>query len=241
MRVKPGSRLELFQLFLAEQHDPIPFHQRLSREAVADIPADLDGAVVVDLGCGPGHYTRALRERGALVVPADLDAAEFQLPGGPPGGEIVANGMYLPFPDESVDGLLCSNMLEHTPDPGAILAEMERVVKPGGWIWLSFTNWYSPWGGHDISPFHYLGPRLGLKTYRRVAKKEPKNVPLSSLYPLHIGSTLKLLRSHPSLQVLKAVPRYYPSQRWILRVPVVREIATWNLLLIMRREANTAA
>ena len=55
MRLKPGSRLELFQLFLAEQRDPVPFHQRLSREAVADIPAELDGAVVVDLGCGPGH------------------------------------------------------------------------------------------------------------------------------------------------------------------------------------------
>jgi SAM-dependent methyltransferase len=230
-----SSKLETFRLFLDEREDPVPFHQRLAQQAVDQIGRDPENSVVIDLGCGPGHYTRALRSRGAFVVPIDLDLDEFGLPGGPPGGEVVANGMRLPFPDGVADGILCSNMIEHTPDPAAVVREMERVVKPGGWLWLSFTNWYSPWGGHDISPFHYLGPRRGLDAYRRFAGREPKNVPLQSLFPFHIGTALRLFNSRRGLRVLYAVPRYYPSQRWVLKIPGLRELATWNLLVLMER------
>jgi SAM-dependent methyltransferase len=231
-----GERLETFRLFLNEQQDPEPFHRRLAAQVVETLP-DLHTASVVDLGCGPGHYTRALRERGAWVQPIDLDHLEFSLPGGPPGGELVANGMALPVRTGSVDGLLCSNMIEHTPDPERVLREIERVVRPGGWIWLSWTNWFSPWGGHDISPFHYLGPRFGLRAYRRVTGREPKNVPMESLFPLHIGPMLRTIRERPQLRVVSAVPRYYPSQRWILSVPGVREVVTWNIALLMERVA----
>ena len=229
-----SARLETFKLFLHEQQDPEPFHTKLADQVVAGLP-DVDGAHIVDLGCGPGHYTRALRRGGAIVQPIDLDAEEFELPGGPPGGEFIANGMQLPVRTAAVDGVVCSNMIEHTPDPVRVLDEMERVVRPGGWIWLSWTNWYSPWGGHDMSPYHYLGPRLGLKTYRRIKHRDPKNVPLESLYPLHIGPMMRTIRARPRLQVLSAVPRYYPSQRWILAVPALREVVTWNVALLMER------
>jgi len=226
--------LRTLQLFLREQRDPEPFHSRLAEHVVAALP-DVHGSLVVDLGCGPGYYTRALRAHGATVQPVDLDPAEFLLPGGPPGGELVANGMALPFRAASVNGIVCSNMIEHTPDPLRVLDEMERVVRPGGWIWLSWTNWYSPWGGHDMSPFHYLGPRLGLETYRRVKHRDPKNVPLHSLFPLNVGPTLRDIRDRPRLDVVRAVPRYYPSQRWILAVPGLREVVTWNVAVLMQR------
>jgi SAM-dependent methyltransferase len=232
------DQLGLFKMFLAERRDPLPFYERLATEAVEGIPFSMAGSRVLDLGCGPGHYTRALRAAGAQVIPVDLSPEEFLLEGGPPGGEIVASGMDLPFADGSFDGLLCSNMIEHTPDPVAVLDEIERILKPGGWAWISWTNWYSPWGGHDISPFHYLGPRLGLRTYRRVAGREPKNVPLQSLYPLHIGPTLRGLRTRPGFRILDARPRYYPTQRWILRVPGFRELATWNCLLLLERNPD---
>jgi SAM-dependent methyltransferase len=229
-----GERLTTLRLFLHEQEDPEPFHTRLADSVASSLP-DLRDARVIDLGCGPGHYTRALRRRGAWVQPIDLDMVEFALPGGPPGGELVANGMALPVRTASVDGLVCSNMIEHTPDPVQVLSEIERVVRPEGWIWLSWTNWFSPWGGHDISPFHYLGPRRGLRAYRRVTGKEPKNVPMESLFPLHIGPMLREIRRHPRLRVVRAEPRYYPSQRWILQIPGVREIFTWNIALFMER------
>lgn len=237
-RIRParrGSRAELVRLFLRERRDPEPFHQRLADEAVASLGRDLRGQRVVDLGCGPGHYTRALRRAGASVVPVDLSVAEFHLPGGPPGSEVVGDGTHLPIAAGSADGLLCSNMLEHTPDPSAVFDEIERVVRPGGWVWLSWTNWYSPWGGHDVSPWHYLGPERGTNVYRFFAGKEPKNVPGRSLFPLHVGPTLRAIEARRGLRLLDAAPRYWSSQRWILRVPGVREIATWNCLLLLER------
>jgi len=127
-------------------------------------------------------------------------------------------------------------MLEHTPDTAAVVAELERVVRPGGWIWLSWTNWYSPWGGHEISPWHYLGPRFGSAAYARLHRgKALKNEPGVSLFPVHVGPTLDMLRHRPGLRVLDAAPRYYPSQRWLLRVPGLREVATWNCLVLLER------
>jgi SAM-dependent methyltransferase len=215
----------------------VPFHERLASDAVSSIRSNLEGSTVVDLGCGPGHYTRALRRAGAFVIPIDLDRSEFELPGGPPGGQLVGSGMDLPVRSGSIDGLLCSNMIEHTPDPERVVTEMCRVVRPGGWIWLSWTNWYSPWGGHDMSPFHYLGPELGLRAYRRVKGRDPKNCPGRSLFPLHIGPMLRYLDRAPHVEVLTRVPRYYPSQRWILQVPALREVVAWNCLVVMERTA----
>jgi SAM-dependent methyltransferase len=225
----------MLQLFLHERDDPLPFYERLAADTVRDLPFPLADAVVVDLGCGPGHYTRALRAAGATVLPVDRDSDEFVLPGGPPGSELVADGARLPVANGRVDGVFCSNMLEHTPTPDAVFDEVERVLRPGGWAWLSWTNWYSPWGGHEISPLHYLGPRWGLAAHRRLGRSEPKNAPGRSLFPLHIGPTLAALRRRRGLRLVDTVPRYWPSQRWLLRVPGLREVATWNCVVMLER------
>lgn len=231
-----ASRGELFKLFLAEKKDPLPFYEQLAERTVGEFPFPVAGRTLVDLGCGPGHYTRALRRAGADVLPIDLDPAEFALPGGPPGGEVVADATRLPVPDGGVDGVFCSNMLEHAPDTAGVLAEVERVLRPGGWAWISWTNWYSPWGGHEITPLHYLGPKLGLAAHRRLRGEPRKNVPGVGLFPVHIGRTLAALRDRPGLELRDALPRYWPTQRWILRVPGLREVATWNCVLLLDRK-----
>lgn len=53
---------------------------------------------------------------------------------------------------------------------------------------------------------------------------------------MHVGAVLRLVRSRSDIRIVDALPRYYP--RWcraIVRIPGLREIATWNLLLILRR------
>lgn len=231
------TKRQVFALARRERDDPIPFYEYLSRRAVADLPFDTEGAVVLDLGCGPGHYTRALRAAGALVVPMDLDPAEFTLPGGPPHGEVLSDAARLPVRTASVDGVFCSNMLEHTPDTAGVLAEIERVLRPGGWAWISWTNWYSPWGGHEITPFHYLGPRWGLVAHTRLRGRPTKNIPGEGLFPVHIGQVLRLLRGLSALRILRVEPRYYPSQRWLMRIPLLREVAAWNCLILIERNA----
>ncbi len=97
-------------------------------------------------------------------------------------------------------------------------------MRPGGWIWLSWTNWYSPWGGHAIVPLQYLGPKRGLRTWRRLfGEPKGRNIPYVNLWPTYVGRVLAHVRARPGVSVVRAVPRYYPSQRWVLSVPVLRE------------------
>jgi SAM-dependent methyltransferase len=153
-------------------------------------------------------------------------------------GTVLADGYWLPVRDGATDICFSSNVLEHVADPVGLIGEMIRVTRPGGLIYLSFTNWYSPWGGHEMSPWHYLGPRLARRRYRRRHGREPKHQVGSTLYRLHVGPMLRLIRSLDGIEIVDARPRYYP--RWcraVVRVPWLREVLTWNLLLVLRRRA----
>ncbi len=113
---------------------------------------------------------------------------------------------------------------------------MVRATRPGGLIYLSFTNWYSPWGGHEMSPWHYLGAGRAERRYRRKHRGAPNHQVGASLFPLHVGQVLRMMRQRADVDVIAARPRYYP--RWcrvVLAVPGLREVVTWNLLLILRR------
>lgn len=229
-------KLELLGLFLRERQDPGPFYERLADLTLSQLPFPLAGATVVDLGCGEGQFDRALRSRGATVLATDLDLGAVRRAGEERGRAFAANGGLLPLASSSVDGVFCSNVLEHTPEPLSLIDEIERVLVPGGWAYVSWTNWYSPWGGHAIAPLHYLGPERGLRVWRRLFG-EPRGTNLhgQNLWVTHIGSVLRAVGARPGLRLLEAHPRYYPSQRWILKVPGLREVATWNCVLLLER------
>jgi glycosyltransferase involved in cell wall biosynthesis/SAM-dependent methyltransferase len=232
------SKLEVLKLFRAEKHDPEPFYERLAEKAANEFSLPLAGKRILDLGCGPGHYTKALRDVGAQVVPAELARESLRSSTGELlSGATLSDATQLPFPDGSFDGVFCSNMLEHTPSTAPVFEELERVLRPGGWAWISWTNWYSPWGGHEIVPFHYLGPDKGLAVWRRLYGEPRKNVPYEALWPTYVGRVLKELRSRPGLRLVDAMPRYWPSQRWILKVPGLREVITWNCVLVVEKPA----
>jgi SAM-dependent methyltransferase len=230
--------LTLWRLWRSERKDPAPFYAVLASDVVSRLErryGTLDGQTVLDLGCGPGFYTKAFRAAGARVIPVDRSRAELELAGPAPEGAVLGDAMDLPLADATVDGVFSSNMLEHTPDPRAVLDEIERVLRPGGWAYVSFTNWCSPWGGHDISPYHYLGPTLGLRLYERRHGRPRKNRPGEELFPLHIGPTLRDLRRRPDVVVDAIEPRYWPRLRFVMHIPVLREFATWNCAIYLRR------
>jgi SAM-dependent methyltransferase len=208
----------------------------LARRTVASFPLPLEGAKVLDLACGPGLYASLLEEAGAEVIAADRDPAAVAEAASRASEAVVADARRTPFKDASFDGVLCSNLLEHTPEPEAVIREIERVLRPAGWAYVSWTNWLSPWGGHSIAPFHYLGSGLGIRVYRGLfGELREGGVPYEDVWPTSIGAVLRFVRKQPGLEVERAVPRYYPSQSWILRVPVLREVLTWNCLLLLRR------
>ncbi|MGH3069728.1 MAG: class I SAM-dependent methyltransferase [Streptosporangiaceae bacterium] len=230
--------IRLFRLFLAEQTDPEKFYASLAEDAVQQVAehCELGGRTVVDVGGGGGWFTAAFRARGANGYLFEPDPAELHYRAEPPAGAVVADGYWLPVRDAGADVVFSSNVLEHVTDPIGLIEEMIRATRPGGLVYLSFTNWYSPWGGHEMSPWHYLGPGYAERRYIRRHRREPKHRCGVNLFPVHVGPVLRAMRARPDVEIVEARPRYYP--RWcrpLIRLPGLREVATWNLLLIMRR------
>jgi SAM-dependent methyltransferase len=224
----------LWRLFRAEKEDPAPFYRLLAAEAAEDLErryGPFAGRTIVDLGCGPGFYTEALRATGAQVIPVDNDEDEMTMVGNAPEGALLADAGALPLDDESVDGAFCSNLLEHTPNTAAVIGEIERILRPGGWGYISWTNWYSPWGGHDMTPYQYLGPRWGPRLYERRHGPPRKNPYGAGLWAVHVGPTMREVESRPRLRVERVEPRYWPRLAFICRIPVLRELLTWNCVI----------
>ncbi|MEU1115310.1 MULTISPECIES: class I SAM-dependent methyltransferase [unclassified Streptomyces] len=226
----------LFRAFLREQREPERCYTLLARDAADQVEAygPVEGRVVVDVGGGGGYFTEEFRRRGAQCFLFEPDPAE--LGAGPPEGSVVADGYLLPLADGVADVTFSSNVLEHVDDPQTFLSELIRVTGSGGLIYVSFTNWLSPWGGHEWAPWHYLGAERARARYERRTGRPAKHTLGENLFAHHVGATLRQVRERTDVDVVSARSRYWPFLAGaITKVPGVREVATWNLLLILRR------
>lgn len=228
----------LVRHFRLEQSDPGRFYRYLAADSVSQLAqwSDLNGATVLDVGGGPGYFRNEFVAAGARYVSIDADAGELAGSGRPEPGSVLGSGMALPVGTASVDVAYSSNVLEHVPEPERMAEEMLRVTRPGGLVVLSYTLWLSPWGGHETSPWHYLGGERAARRYERRNGKPPKNRYGETLFPLSAARMLRWAREQREAHVVASLPRYHPSWAcWVSRVPGVRELATWNLLLVLRR------
>lgn len=230
--------LQLFQAFRVEQTDPDRFYRLLAADSVREVQrfADLTGALVLDVGGGPGYFADAFSAAGARYAALDADAGELAAAGLPRHNVVMGSGLNLPVADASVDVTYSSNVLEHVPDSQAMLSELVRVTRPGGVVIVSWTTWFSFWGGHETAPWHYFGGRYAARRYTRVHGHPPKNDFGRTLFAAHAGPTLRFVRQLPDAQLIAAYPRYHPRwARWVAKIPVVREPAVWNLQVVLRR------
>ncbi|MCW2543065.1 MAG: ubiquinone biosynthesis protein UbiE [Frankiales bacterium] len=92
------------------------------------------GGRVLDLGCGVGHDL--LRLSAAGLVPLGLDSSRLALERARQAGAalVQADGARIPLQTDSVDGCRVERVLQHVEDPGAVLDEILRVVRPGGFL-----------------------------------------------------------------------------------------------------------
>jgi arsenite methyltransferase len=125
------------------------------------------GQHVLDFGCGPGFMAMALADKvgpagrvcGAdinarFVADATVRAAEREL------GWLSfhhLDGATLPFDNATFDRALTKNVLEYVPDAAATLAELHRVLKPGGRVHIMDSDWgfviVEPWGKATVDKF----------------------------------------------------------------------------------------
>ena len=161
---RPVGAFRLLAAFAREQSDPGRFYTLLARDSVALVERhlDLDGRQVVDVGGGAGYFAAAFRDRGAQCLLIEPDPDELYSHGTPGRASVIGDGYWLPLADASVDVCFSCNVLEHVRDPAGFIDEMIRVTRPGGLVYLSYTVWLSPWGGHESAPFHYLGGNYAL-------------------------------------------------------------------------------
>ena len=117
------------------------------RAALVDLLAPEPGWHVVDLGAGPGVFAEALADRGCrptLVdfAPSMLDYARGRL-GQRADAYVVADAAGVDLPDAAFDAACVVQVLEYVDDPVAVLREAARLVRPGGVVLASDTDWDS--------------------------------------------------------------------------------------------------
>lgn len=238
-RATAGRSVRLFSAFTKEQSDPDHFYGTLARDTVAQLRryTGLDGASVVDVGGGPGYFADELRAAGARCVCVDADDSELRLRDGAlPDTALLGSALDLPLQDGSVDVCFSSNVLEHVPDPRRMADEMVRVTRPGGTVYLSYTLWLSPWGGHETSPWHFFGGTYAADRFARRNGRRPKNDFGRTMFAVSAAEMIRWACTRSQVEVVDITPRYLPG--WIspvVHIPLLREFITWNLLIVLRR------
>ncbi|KOG52001.1 class I SAM-dependent methyltransferase [Streptomyces varsoviensis] len=106
------------------------------RPAMLALAGDVAGRRILDAGCGSGALFAALRDRGAMVSGFDASAEMLQLArrrlGDGADLRVADLGGPLPYPDDTFDDVVASLVLHYLEDWGPALAELRRVLKPGG-------------------------------------------------------------------------------------------------------------
>ena len=237
-RADLARSVRLLREFRYEQPDPARFYTALAADSAAQLAsfAPMRGATMLDVGGGPGFFRDAFEAAGAGYFALDADVGELSGRGEIGRRTVIGDGMEMPFADATFDICYSSNVLEHVPEPWRMAQEMVRVTRPGGTVFVSYTVWWGPWGGHETSPWHVLGGRLARRRYVRRHGHEPKNRYGESLFAVTVREGLRWAASQPGVSVVAALPRYHPRWAWtVLKVPVLRELVTWNLVLVLRK------
>lgn len=115
-----------------------------ARPAIVDLAGDVAGRRILDAGCGAGPIAEDLRKRGAFVAGFDSSAGMLALARQRLGDGVVLEraelGGPLPFADAEFDDVVASLVMHYLEDWTTALAELRRVLKPGGRLIVSVNH-----------------------------------------------------------------------------------------------------
>jgi 2-polyprenyl-3-methyl-5-hydroxy-6-metoxy-1,4-benzoquinol methylase len=228
----------------------IPYKRFFYGERAAKVLELLDpqpGETILDVGCGSGHYARLAAEAGARVIAADVAENYVEQARAHVGDALagrcefrVEDAERLSLPDEAVDKVLMTEVIEHVPHPEHAVREATRVLRPAGRLVVSTPSRFSPLNLaysvkrrvrgyafnehlHEFTPSSFrrlVGERL------EVEKMEYANFllayPVDELY-LRLGS--------PGLSVLERL------ERALARAPLLRSLG-WTMVVRARKAAS---
>jgi len=197
--------------------------RRWRRQAVAALGL-LPGALVVDVGCGPGELCEELARQGYRPVGFDLSEGMLRA-AAHDGAMVLADGLRLPLADHSVDGVTCGFALRNVADPAMLFTELGRVLTGGGRLSLlevAEPMWRPAHAVHHAY-FHRIVPWLGgLLSDRQAYRYLPESIVLlpSPAQLLQMTQAAGLVGFHRQVlsfgaaQVISATKDGKPSNHW---------------------------
>ena len=157
------------------------------RPAILALAGDVAGRRILDAGCGSGPLFAALRDRGAIVTGIDSSAGMLELARRRLGDDARLQradlNSALPLPDNAFDDVIASLVLHYLEDWTAPLAELRRVLTPGGRLIMSVN--------HHPCSMDAVEPGLGNGFNFQLAVHLPRVVRDDDLEPCVLGLVVK--------------------------------------------------
>jgi SAM-dependent methyltransferase len=141
------------------------------------------GERLLDLGCGAGRHAFEAMRRGAHVVAIDSDAAEVKdvaamvagmeaddqatHSSGGEGEAVVGDALVLPFADGAFDRVIAAEVLEHIGSDRGAIAELARVLRPGGTMAVTVPRWFPELICWTLSDDYHNVPGGHIRIYRQ--------------------------------------------------------------------------
>jgi SAM-dependent methyltransferase len=140
------------------------------------------GDRLLDLGTGGGRHAFEAMRRGAFVTALDADRKEVgeaagmihamvsedaaTRAAGGDGGGVCGDALHLPFPDGAFDRVIAAEVLEHIPDDETAMAELARVLRPGGTMAVTVPRFGPEWVNWKLSDDYHNTPGGHVRIYR---------------------------------------------------------------------------
>jgi SAM-dependent methyltransferase len=158
-------------------------------------------AEILDLGCGTGGMLEPLRRFGAVRgLDADERAVAFCRARGEKRVELLESDR-LPLPDDSIDLVTAFDVLEHIEDDRGMVAEIGRVLRPGGSLLVTVPAYRWLWGAQDEISHHF----------RRYERDELRDLISESGFELRRLTSFNTLLL-PAVAVIRLLRRLFPPR-----------------------------
>jgi len=235
---------------------------------------NLEGKDVLDVGCGLGGKELFYLLQGAKrVTGLDISQTNVQIArscfaerepdSSQRPGLVVADAAAMPFADNSFDLAISTYTFEHLADPAGVLGEVQRVIKPGREVFISFPPYFSPWGAHLTDWIHFpwcqvlFSEKALLNVARAIDETEHIHASLPEFARIELTGAAELPHVNKltvrdferflkasSLEILCKIHRpvgldmiriLRPILSLTTRIPVLREMFTSSVVLIGRK------